>query len=92
MQDHVTHLRLVLEKLKQQLFAKKSKCAFEVIEVDYLGHVVSGEGVKMEPRKILAMLDWPVPTNLKALRMFLGLIGLYRNFFKDYGFIATSLM
>lgn len=84
--DHLIHLRLVLEKLQQhQLFAKKSKCTFGVNEVDYLGHVILGDRVKTDPRKILVMLEWPIPTNWKALRGFLGLTGYCQKFIKNYG-------
>jgi hypothetical protein len=82
----------VLQLLKeQQLYAKPSKCFFGVKEVDYLGNIVSHEGVKVDPNKIKAMMDWPIPKTLKNLREFLGLTGYYRKFFQNYGRIATPL-
>ena len=62
LEDHVYHLRLVLEALaKRQLYAKKSKCVFACKVVEYLGHLISGEGVKTDPRKTIAMQQWPIP-------------------------------
>jgi hypothetical protein len=92
-EDHVQHVDKVLQLLKeQQLYAKPSKCFFGVKEVEYLGHIVSHEGVKVDPNKIKAMMDWPIPKTLKNLRGFLGLTGYYRKFVWNYGRIAAPLM
>jgi hypothetical protein len=92
-EDHVRHVDKVLQLLKeQQLYAKPSKCFFGVKEVDYLGHIVSHEGVKVDPNKIKAMMDWPIPKTLKNLRGFLGLTSYYCKFVHNYGRIATPLM
>jgi hypothetical protein len=91
-EDHVRHVDKVLQLLKeQQLYAKPSKCFFGVKEVEYLGHIVSHEGVKVDPNKIKAMMDWPIPKTLKNLRGFLGLTGYYRKFLRNYGRIETPL-
>jgi hypothetical protein len=75
----------VLQLLKEkQLYAKTSKCFFGVKEVEYLGHIVSHEGVKVDPNKIKAMMEWTIPKTLKNLRVFLGLIGYYRTFVRHY--------
>jgi hypothetical protein len=83
----------VLQLLKeQQLYAKPSKCFFGVKEVEYLGHIVSHEGVKVDPNNIKAMMDWSIPKILKNLRGFLGLTGYYHKFVRNYGRIETPLM
>jgi hypothetical protein len=82
----VRHVDKVLQLLKEkQLYAKPSKCFFGVKVIEYLGHIVSHEGVKVDPNKINAMMDWPIPKTLKNLRGFLGLTGYYRKFVRNYG-------
>ena len=70
---------------------KTSKCFFGVQEVEYLGHIVFHEGIKVDPNKIKAIKEWKLPTTIKKLRGFLKLIGYYCKFFKNYGRIATPL-
>ena len=92
MVDHLAHLKTVLNVLlTHHLYAKRSKCVFGSSEVEYLGHIISGEGVKADPRKTDAMQEWPIPTSVKAIRGFLGLIGYYRKFIKGYVTIAKPL-
>jgi hypothetical protein len=92
-EDHVKHVDKVLQLLnEQQLYAKPSKCFFGVKEVEYLGHIVSHEGVKVDPNKIKAMMDTSISKTLKNLRAFLGLTGYYRKFVWLYGRIETPLM
>lgn len=70
------YLELTLEILrKHQLFAKRFKCQFGCREIVYLGHLISGQGVRADPKKLKAMFDRLRPRNLKALRGFLGLTG-----------------
>ncbi|KAL0445994.1 UNVERIFIED_CONTAM: Retrovirus-related Pol polyprotein from transposon.6 [Sesamum latifolium] len=89
---HLVHLKKVMELLrKHQLYAKKSKCSFAQLKVEYLGNIISWEGIATDPQKIECMLNWPVPTTVKALRGFLGLIGYSRKFIKSYGAISKPL-
>ena len=70
---------------------KNSKCFFGVQEVEYLGHIVSHEGVKVYPNKIKSIKEWKIHTTINNLRGFMGLAGYYRNFFKNYGRISAPL-
>ncbi|KAL9830768.1 putative nucleotidyltransferase, Ribonuclease H [Arabidopsis thaliana] len=73
MEEHVQHLQQVFEVMRSnKLFAKLSKCAFAVSKVEYLGHFISGKGIETDPTKIKAVLEWPKPTTLKQLRVFVG--------------------
>lgn len=89
---HLQHLTNVLEiLLHHHLFDKLSKCSFGQTRIDYLGHFVSGGGVEMNPAKVHVVLQWPPPTKVKQLRVFLGLTGYYRRFIRQYAVIAAPL-
>jgi hypothetical protein len=91
--DYLTHMDQVLCLLSQhQLFLKQSKRDFGASEVEYLGHLVGKDGVRVDLKKIEAMQDWLHPKTLKILHGFLGLTGYYHKFVKNYGKIATPLM
>jgi hypothetical protein len=91
-EEHVKHVDRVLQLLEeQQIYANPSKCVFGVQEVGYLGHIVSHEGVKVDPNKIKAMRKWPIPKTFKNLRGFLRLKGYYRKLVKNYGQIVVPL-
>ena len=90
--EHMKQLELVLETLlKNHLFVKKSKCSFGKEQVEYLGHLISKQGVATDLAKIESMKCWPFSNSLKVLRGFLGLTGYYRRFIKDYGKISQPL-
>ena len=73
------------------MFANLKKCQFCQTFIEYLGHIGSMEGVKPYPKKIQAMIDWPIPKNLKQLRGFIGLTSYYRRFIQGYTAIAIPL-
>jgi hypothetical protein len=88
----VRHVRAVLQLLKEhQLVLKRSKCTFGATKVAYLGHVISELGIAMDPDKVRAVVDWPTPKSVRAVRGFLGLAGYYRKFICDFGLIAAPL-
>ncbi|XP_026378853.1 uncharacterized protein LOC113273330 [Papaver somniferum] len=92
METHLQHLSIAFSILKEHsLFAKLSKCSFGQSKIEYLGHIISGEGVAAAPEKIACMVKWYVPTTLKDLRGFLGLTGYYRKFVKNYGLIRKPM-
>lgn len=92
LEDHLCHLRTVFTLLREHsLFVKKSKYSFVRSKVDYLGHVVSKDGVAADPSKIQAVVNWPVLKMIKALHGFLGLTSYYHKFILDYGKMSTPL-
>lgn len=90
--EHVQLLRQVFQLLTEhQLKVKRSKCSFAQSSLIYLGHVISHAGVSTDPKNILAVQRWPVPTNVKEVRGFLGLAGYYRKFVRHFGVISRPL-
>jgi hypothetical protein len=91
-EEHEQHLQLVLKALEDnELYVGLDKCAFGFPEVDFLGHVVSGEGIKPDPGKISAVQEWPTPKGIREVRSFLGLTGYYRRFIQHYSAKALPL-
>ena len=91
-EDHVQHLAQVFDLLsKDQWLVKLSKCGFAQQSINYLGHVVSAQGVSTDPSKVATVQAWPQPSDVKQLRSFLGLTGYYRKFVKHYAVIARPL-
>ena len=76
---------------EKQLYVKFSKCEFWLEKVVFLGHVVSSEGIFVDPNKVEAILNWSYPTNVAEIRSFLGLAGYYRRFVEGFSQIATPL-
>jgi hypothetical protein len=83
--DHEEHMRLVLQKLRDnQLYAKYSKCEFWIDEMPFLGHIISNGGISIDPAKVKEIMVWSVPTIVTEIRSFLGLIGYYRRFIEGF--------
>jgi hypothetical protein len=94
--DHEEHLRLALQKLRDnQLYAKFSKCEFWIDKVPFLGHIISNGGISADPAKIKEIVAWSIPTIVMGIQSFLGLAGYYRRFIEGFFKIAkpmTSLL
>jgi hypothetical protein len=94
--DHEEHLRLVLQKLRDnQLYAKYSKCEFWIDEVPFLGHIISNEGISVDPGKVKEIMVSSIPTTVTEIQSFLGLVGYYRRFIEGFSKISkpmTSLL
>lgn len=90
--DHIWHLRVVLNLLlDNHLVVNQKKCLFAQDKIEYLGHIVSKSGVKVDPHKVSDMKNWASLRYIKELKGFLGLTGYYRKFVRGYGKIVKPL-
>ena len=91
-EEHLQHLRQVLEILRHEKFyGRLHKCAFFKKELKYLGHIVSAEGIRVDPKQIEKVNEWPVPTDVSEVRSFLGLANYFRKFIQGYSQLVLPL-
>ncbi|GJP49037.1 hypothetical protein CLOM_g8297 [Closterium sp. NIES-68] len=92
MQQHVEHLRRVFEILRRERFyVKLSKSDFALEKDQFLGHIVSAQGVHVDPKKVEGVSTWKTPENVKELQQFLGFANYYNRFVPQYAKISASL-
>jgi transposase InsO family protein len=92
LEEHVAHLRAVLGKLRDnQLYAKLSKCEFARPQVEYLGHIISGSGLQVDPNKVAAVEKWATPKTIRDIQSFLGFANYYRRFIPGFAEKASAL-
>ena len=90
-EEYTEHLRIVLQILRQEkLYAKLSKCSFWLDHVSFLGHIISWDGISVDPSIVEAVKDWPTPKSITEARSFLGLAGYYRRFVQNFSRIVES--
>jgi hypothetical protein len=91
-EEHERHLRVILQRLRDhQLYAKFNKCAFWLKKVPFLGHIISAEGIVVDPSKVQEVLDWKSPRSVTQIRSFLGFVGYYRQFIPNFSKIAKPM-
>ncbi len=91
-EEHDRHLRIVLQTLREkQLYVKLPKCEFWLKDISFLGYIISTQGIKVDPSKIEAILNWKPPRNVTKVHSFLGLAGYYHHFAKGFSILASPL-
>jgi hypothetical protein len=91
-EEHVVHVKKVLQKLREKdIPLKLSKCEFHKDSVSFLGYIVSKDGLAPDPKKVKAIKEWPEPTNVKEIQSFNGLMNFYRKFIKNFSAIAGPM-
>ena len=92
LEDHLVHLRKVLQRLREhQLFVNLKKCSFAQSEIEFVGFIVGRKGIRPVPEKLQTISDLPVPKNVKHVLSFVGLCCFYHKFFQQFATIASSL-
>jgi hypothetical protein len=91
-EEHEQHMRMVLQVLREhQLYSKLSKCSFYQKKIHYLGHIISKDGIVMDPEKIEAIREWSTSKNVTEVRSFISIVGYYRKFIARFSRIAHPI-
>ena len=91
-EEHKEHLKIVLQELREhRLFAKFSKSDFFKYKIQYLGHIVTKEGISVDPEKIREIEDWLVPKDVTDVRSFMGITRYYRRFIEGFSRIGNPI-
>ena len=92
-EEHLQHLEIIFQRLLEVgLKLKWSKCSFMKLHIEYLGHLISENGLEPMPDKLSAIKEMPVPRSPKEIKQFLGLVGYYRKFIPRFSDVAKPLM
>lgn len=92
-EENLSHLKSVFDTLRENsLMVNRSKCHFSQFSIAYLGYIISSKGLRVDPEKITAICCWSLPTLLKEVRGFLGLMVYYHCFVKGYARLASPLI
>ena len=91
-EEHDEHLQIILQVLREhKLYAKFSKCEFFKDKIQYLGHVISKEGISVDPDKINEIIEWLVPKDVTYVRSFMGIVSYYQKFIEGFSKIANPI-
>ena len=91
-EEHDQHLQIILQVLREhKLYAKFSKCELFKDKIQYLGHMISKEGIAVDPDKIKSIIDWPIPKYVTDVRYLMGIMGYYHKFIKGFSKIVNPI-
>jgi len=91
-EEHDEHLQIILQVLTEhKLYAKFSKCEFFKDKIQYMGHVISKDGISVDTDKIKMIIEWPIPKDVSDVRSFMGITGYYRKFIEGFSRIANPI-
>jgi hypothetical protein len=91
-EEHVDHLKMVLQRLEHQLYAKLSKCEFWIDEVLFLGHIINKDGLVVDLKKVADIMNWKAPTDARGIKSFIGMAGYYRRFIEGFSKITKPMI
>ena len=93
LEEHKIHLKQVFEELREhKLYVNAKNSEFFLQEMRYVGHIISKEGIRMDPKKLKVIDEWPVPSNFHKVRSFIGMCSYYRRFIAKFSIIAGPLL